>query len=260
VVSDAPPPESGAESAERPSDLDSLALPWQPQTVKIAEEAASAAPVTVSRSLEPSATVSRTPEVPPLPVAAAPVRRRLGLGAPILPETAGPAIQREGDAPALWRIGAVPPTDAGGTAEPAIRPLLHAMRADTTRSDHETRDVAAGVRPAAVQRLSTVPMNGAGPGPRLLIPVDPVIVTAQREPEPAATAPPEPPAATEPPVAPEPPAPPVAPVHVEGVRAPPADIEPDELLKKIIDPLLRRLKAELRVDRDRQGLVTDLRL
>jgi hypothetical protein len=39
----------------------------------------------------------------------------------------------------------------------------------------------------------------------------------------------------------------------------PADTEPEELLKKIIDPLLRRLKAELRVDRDRQGLVTDLR-
>jgi len=137
------------------------------------------------------------------------------------------------------------------------------MRADTTRSDHETRDVAAGVRPAAVQRLSTVPMNGAGPGPRLLIPVDPVIVTAQREPEPAATAPPEPPAATEPPVAPEPPATP-EPVRSERSVAPPAaaaaDIEPDELLKKIIDPLLRRLKAELRLDRDRQGLVTDLRL
>jgi hypothetical protein len=263
VVSDAPPPESRAESAEPPSDLDSLALPWQPQTVKIAEGAESWTPVTVSRSLEPPATVPQALDAPALPVAGAPVRRRLGLGAPILPETASPAIQREGDAPALWRTGAVPPTDAGGTAEPAIRPLLHAMRADTTRSGRETRDAAAGVGPAVVQRLSTVPMSGAGPGPRLLIPVDPVIVTAQREPEPAATEPPEPPAATEPPAAPEPPATP-EPVRSERSVAPPAatvaDIEPEELLKKIIDPLLRRLKAELRVDRDRQGLVTDLRL
>jgi hypothetical protein len=36
-----------------------------------------------------------------------------------------------------------------------------------------------------------------------------------------------------------------------------ADIE--ELLKKLFDPLLRRLKAELRIDRERRGSLTDLR-
>src|SRR5439155_24905020 len=35
--------------------------------------------------------------------------------------------------------------------------------------------------------------------------------------------------------------------------------EPEELLKKLFDPLLRRLKAELRVDRERHGVLTDLR-
>ncbi|WP_026212137.1 hypothetical protein [Longispora albida] len=35
--------------------------------------------------------------------------------------------------------------------------------------------------------------------------------------------------------------------------------DPDELLKKLFDPLLRRLRAELRLDRDRRGTVTDLR-
>jgi hypothetical protein len=39
---------------------------------------------------------------------------------------------------------------------------------------------------------------------------------------------------------------------------PPAT-EPEELLKTLFDPLYRRLRAELRKDRDRQGLITDLR-
>jgi hypothetical protein len=34
--------------------------------------------------------------------------------------------------------------------------------------------------------------------------------------------------------------------------------EPEELLKKLFDPLLRRIKAELRLDRDRRGALTDL--
>jgi hypothetical protein len=32
---------------------------------------------------------------------------------------------------------------------------------------------------------------------------------------------------------------------------------PEELLKTLFDPLLRRLKAELRLDRERRGLITD---
>ncbi len=41
--------------------------------------------------------------------------------------------------------------------------------------------------------------------------------------------------------------------------APAAATEPDELVKKLFDPLLRRLKAELRLDRERRGVLTDLR-
>lgn len=33
--------------------------------------------------------------------------------------------------------------------------------------------------------------------------------------------------------------------------------EPDEMVKKLFDPLLRRLKAELRLDRERRGVLTD---
>jgi hypothetical protein len=35
--------------------------------------------------------------------------------------------------------------------------------------------------------------------------------------------------------------------------------DPDELVKKIFDPLLRRLKAELLLDRDRRGVLRDRR-
>lgn len=32
-------------------------------------------------------------------------------------------------------------------------------------------------------------------------------------------------------------------------------MEPEELLKKLYDPLLRRLKTELRLDRERHGVL-----
>lgn len=34
--------------------------------------------------------------------------------------------------------------------------------------------------------------------------------------------------------------------------------DPEELVKKLFDPLLRRLKIELRLDRERRGRLTDL--
>ncbi|MEU8229130.1 hypothetical protein AB0C12_05920 [Actinoplanes sp. NPDC048967] len=42
-------------------------------------------------------------------------------------------------------------------------------------------------------------------------------------------------------------------------QPPPAPPSPEELLKTLFDPLYRRLRAELRKDRDRRGLITDLR-
>ena len=41
----------------------------------------------------------------------------------------------------------------------------------------------------------------------------------------------------------------------EAAAAPPP--ETDELVKKLFDPLLRRLKTELRLDRERRGALTD---
>jgi hypothetical protein len=38
---------------------------------------------------------------------------------------------------------------------------------------------------------------------------------------------------------------------------PPGPPEPDELAKALFDPLLRRLRTEFRLDRERRGMVTD---
>jgi hypothetical protein len=82
-------------------------------------------------------------------------------------------------------------------------------------------------------------------------------VTVQREAEPMAeaTAGPAPVSSPPPPVAPAPGAgQPPGPVATAGPGA-----APEELLATLFDPLLRRLKAELRIDRDRRGSLTDLR-
>jgi hypothetical protein len=75
---------------------------------------------------------------------------------------------------------------------------------------------------------------------------------------------PEPPAAPDP-IAPTDPAAPTAPTAPAAATggAPPsgpaagAAADPEELLKKLFDPLLRRLKTELRLDRERYGALTD---
>ncbi len=65
--------------------------------------------------------------------------------------------------------------------------------------------------------------------------------------EPGAVGPPESASAIPPADAPAPPG------------APGGAGNPDELVKKLFDPLLRRLKTELRLDRERRGVLTDLR-
>jgi len=50
---------------------------------------------------------------------------------------------------------------------------------------------------------------------------------------------------------------PSAAVSVPPPPSPPAP-PPEELLKVLFEPLYRRLRAELRKDRDRRGLITDL--
>ncbi len=49
----------------------------------------------------------------------------------------------------------------------------------------------------------------------------------------------------------------VGPSAVGPSAAPAAQPETEELVKKLFDPLLRRLKTELRLDRERRGALTD---
>ncbi|WP_290057466.1 hypothetical protein [Amycolatopsis solani] len=56
--------------------------------------------------------------------------------------------------------------------------------------------------------------------------------------------------------APEPEPAPAAPASPAATPTPPPP-ETEELVKKLFDPLLRRLKTELRLDRERRGALTD---
>lgn len=96
-----------------------------------------------------------------------------------------------------------------------------------------------------------------------------VAPTVSRAEDPAAGAPAAEVPLTEVPPAEVPP-PEVPPAEVPAAGAPTAGgapaagavagaANPDELVKKLFDPLLRRLKTELRLDRERRGVLTDLR-
>ncbi|QXV57873.1 hypothetical protein [Amycolatopsis sp. TNS106] len=149
---------------------------------------------------------------------------------PFSPRTGNP-VSAEGTAP-LPVAGIVEATPPGQNGRPS------------------TRDVSPTVRRAA-------PGERADHGKSVVLDLPPVVVTrqaeasvVQREPE---AAPPEPVA---PPVGePEPAAPSVAGPSAVAARAPQPETE--ELVKKLFDPLLRRLKTELRLDRERRGALTD---
>ncbi|MEU8417569.1 hypothetical protein AB0C24_32680 [Amycolatopsis japonica] len=83
--------------------------------------------------------------------------------------------------------------------------------------------------------------------PPAVVPRQPEPPVVQRDPE--TPPPPEP-------VAP-PPAAPVPATAQAAQAAPAAQPETEELVKKLFDPLLRRLKTELRLDRERRGALTD---
>ena len=106
----------------------------------------------------------------------------------------------------------------------------------------------------------SVPLVPAQPtwAPQTWAPRTEPVFSVQREesaapaevPAPAHT--PEPRPAEPPPVA-------GAPAGADAAPAPAVQAEqnPDELVKKLYDPLLRRLKTELRLDRERRGVLTD---
>ncbi|AXX32807.1 hypothetical protein APASM_5442 [Actinosynnema pretiosum subsp. pretiosum] len=134
-----------------------------------------------------------------------------------------------------WRPGiAAPPTSPALQALP-LQPAFPAPPPGPAAQPHfavqrEVHDPPPGDSPVPPQDPAYDPPSGPPPGPPDASPATPAT--------PASTS-----TTTTSPTAPTAPA----------AQA----IEPEELLKKLYDPLLRRLKAELWLDRERRGSLTD---
>jgi hypothetical protein len=136
----------------------------------------------------------------------------------------GLPLQRAHAAPGAPQPGWSPGTPVGPVAAPAVQRVVETQAA-----------------PVQIDFTSGVP----------------VVSREAETPVPDAPAPaPEPPAAA-------PAGAPSVPTSGQATAAPAAPAAgggtPEELLAKIFDPLLRRLKTELRLDRERHGSLTDLR-
>ncbi len=114
--------------------------------------------------------------------------------------------------------------------------------------------VARTTETPSVQRIVSSEPVADGKGlvlnlPPAVVPRQPETAVVQRDPE--TPPPPEP-------VAPPSAAPAPATATAQAAQAAPAaQPETEELVKKLFDPLLRRLKTELRLDRERRGALTD---
>jgi hypothetical protein len=152
-------------------------------------------------------------------------------GALVLDPGGVPAVQRATSIPqavAPSALRRVPPRAV--QRSPLTPPLPHPALAQNGWAD-------AGAEQEAIPVVQT--LSAEGPGP-----------VVQTDADPAAPAPPvqEPAAATAP-----------AAAAAAGPGAGPlAGLALDELVRQLFDPLCSRLKAELRLDRERAGLLTDL--
>lgn len=213
-----------AERAARVVEDPGPVVPLLPSTVE------RTAPVTVARlvgdrPLQPALAADRTPGPEPVPAGDAVVQRTTVPAATVHVTSSAPA------APAPVPL-LTPPA-------PTAQRAVHAPRMPVTLP---TSVPSAAAMPAApeVPRPSLPQLDAL---PSTDLPAPHLTPTAPGTPGPAsggttttatATAAPHPPAG-------------------------PASEDADELVKKIFDPLLRRLKAELLMDRDRRGVLTDLR-
>lgn len=217
--------------------------------------------------------VQRATGLPPVPP------RRLGLGAPLSPPEPPPqpVAQRTATVDPLPDLGefAVPEHQELSTitVEPPERPLLGDLpmpirqQSTAPRVESGTPTAPAAPRPAApatpaptVARLATAHQPAHHPAHQplsvataQLVPVQRTVAEPAHQPAPEST-----------PVAPAEPV--VQTVTVQRVEtaapaapAAPATPATEDLLAKLYDPLLRRLRTELRVERDRRGTLTDLR-
>ncbi|MEU9689618.1 hypothetical protein [Amycolatopsis japonica] len=206
-------------------------------------------------SPEPPGTPGGSVSAPPVSVISTsplPVARVVDGTAPVPPAPA-PVNQR----PTLTALV----SGGGATPLPSVSPRTPLMpetftaRAVVQRQDagtfHQPTTMPPPARPEtqSVQRIvSSEPVADVK---GLVLNLPPAVVQRQPEP-PVVQRDPETPPPPEP-VAP----PPAAPVPATAQAAPAAQPETEELVKKLFDPLLRRLKTELRLDRERRGALTD---
>ncbi|MEU3769059.1 hypothetical protein AB0E55_28745 [Amycolatopsis keratiniphila] len=195
-----------------------------------------------SASAPPAPVISTSP----LPVArvvdgaAAAVSRRPTLTALMSNREAAPPIQRVHEPSTL-----VPETEPAKAVvqrkSPPPPTTLPVARTPEPRSTVDfPRTVQRSVSSEPVADVKGLVLNL----PSVVVPRQPETPVVQREPE--TPPPPEP-------VAP----PPAAQGPATAQAAPAAQPETEELVKKLFDPLLRRLKTELRLDRERRGALTD---
>ncbi|MGY6653792.1 hypothetical protein ACXIZN_16620 [Amycolatopsis sp. TRM77291] len=216
--------------------------------------------LTVSRTVEarqntnplPSVRVLDSPAPPKTEPSAEPQTTSTVLLTPTAPREDGGVVHPP--------MAALPVSRIADRPDPAPRPLLprngNPVSAEGTgplpvaRIAEATPPVRAG-RPSTMDSLRTVqrasPGETADHGTGLVLNVPPVVVSRQSEAPVLQREPEAPP--------PDPVAPPVTTSAAAAVPA--AQPETEELVKKLFDPLLRRLKTELRLDRERRGALTD---
>ncbi|MFE6612907.1 hypothetical protein [Amycolatopsis sp. NPDC057786] len=201
-----------------------------------------ATPRTVQRADEPSPLVSATLAAEPGTMSQ--VAPRKDGEAFRLPTAALPvARSADGVEPAPYS----PKPDSGTlmSAERSV-PLPVARMAEAGNHPKSTMDI---LRTAQRTGASEPVDHGTG-----FVPNQPPVVISRQAETPVVQRVPEapPPEPAAPPVEAQVPAAPTT-----GVTAPVPQPETEELVKKLFDPLLRRLKTELRLDRERRGALTD---
>ncbi|WP_394361860.1 hypothetical protein [Amycolatopsis sp. SB7-3] len=170
------------------------------------------------------------------------------------------AVSQRPTLTALLSGGGVTPLPSASPRTPPMPETITA-KAVVQRQDTETFHQPTTMPPVArttetpsVQRIVSSEPVADGKGlvlnlPPAVVPRQPETAVVQRDPE--TPPPPEP-------VAPPSAAPAPATATAQAAQAAPAaQPETEELVKKLFDPLLRRLKTELRLDRERRGALTD---
>ncbi|WP_285606770.1 hypothetical protein [Actinokineospora globicatena] len=245
-----------------------------PVSGSVAGPAASSQPVVPRPGL--GMPIQRQVVEPDRPVAA--VQRRLGLGAPIDPagipsrhapvhaEPARPLVEHHEPTAQTATEPSAPSVHNGPQTELQVVSLSRAVDPTPPATDAPTLgalrllpvvpNATAPREHPVVQRAPESLPTATPPTPRRPVTLVPAVQRVDDPPPPPEPEPAPTPEAAPPPVTQVPAAPAAVSTAAPASGAPPETV-PEELVRKLFDPLLRRLKTELRLDRERRGRVTD---